>query len=158
MIPTCNVANGPRVDGIAPSCGEPAAFFYGSYHVCAEHASVGKYHDNPRHAPYEDLTPINPYVGMPCTIQIGSDRYAATVVFVSSKGTKIVVREDTAIRTDDNGMSESQTYRFEPNPAGQEHDFFRPRLPQEHPGLMVWGRQGKALVLGERSAYHDYSF
>lgn len=173
-IPTCDVVI-PSRDDLTPrapsrKCGEPAAFKYSYYcnvgtleHklVCIDCAMDMRYRlpGAPNERIFSDLTPLDPYVGMPCTIRIGSDRHPATVIFVSSKGSKIVVREDTAIRTDQNGMSESQVYRFEPNPAGQEHDFFRPRIGQDPSlGLMVWGKAGKGLVLGERSAYHDYSF
>ncbi len=88
---------------------------------------------------------------MPATICYFSDRHAATVVYVSKTSSKVVVREDTAIRTDDNGMSESQSYRYEPNPEGREHVFFR----NSRGG---YGGKGKRLVLGMKESYHDYSF
>jgi hypothetical protein len=37
----------------------------------------------------------------------------------------VEVREDRAIRTDSNGLSESQTYTYEPNPNGERHWFRR---------------------------------
>jgi len=65
-------------------------------------------------------------IGMPATVAIGSDRMAATVVgvkFVRTKRGEMVihsmtVREDSAIRIGGEGVSESQSYRFEPNPNG----------------------------------------
>lgn len=54
-------------------------------------------------------------------------------------------------RTDDNGMSECQSYRYEPDPAGAEHVFYR----NQRGGYQGHGTR---LALGTRSAYHDYSF
>jgi hypothetical protein len=65
-------------------------------------------------------------IGMAATVAIGSDRRAATVVAIgggtNEDGTRSVdridVREDAAIRIGGDGISESQSYRFEPNPNG----------------------------------------
>ncbi len=53
-----------------------------------------------------------PHVGQGATRFAGSDRYAYEVVEVLSPRA-ILVREMHAIRTDSNGRSEAQTYRFE---------------------------------------------
>jgi hypothetical protein len=92
----------------------------------------------------------SPLVGMGCTLLFWTDRHAGTVIAVSPSGHKVTVREDKAIRTDSNGMSESQNYRFEPDPDGRVHTLYR----------QGDGRYGKSprLVLGVRGAYHDYSF
>ena len=61
-----------------------------------------------------DIGLVEPKVGMGATILCWSDRHAATIVKVT-KAT-IHVRRDKAIRTDKNGMSEIQTYTYEPDP------------------------------------------
>lgn len=163
MIPTCTVAVGPRdASGVAASCGEPAAFEYGSYPVCYECASEGKYHDRygkgpgylgyPRAVkPFEDLDPIFPYAGMPATVRIGSDRYAGTVAQVSRSGYKLVVQLDKATRTDTNGMSDSQVYTYERDPKGLRHTFYRNLHGYSNP-------MRETLWLGTRESFHDYSF
>lgn len=70
-----------------------------------------------------------PEVGMGATIRGYTDRIAATVVQVEKNKaglvTKVVVQEDKAYRLDNNGMSEVQDYRYEPNPMGAQHVFTR---------------------------------
>jgi hypothetical protein len=91
-----------------------------------------------------------PSVGMGCTLCFYTDRHAGTIIAVSPSGHMVTVREDKAVRTDSNGMSEDQDYRFEPDPNGAVHKLYR----------QGDGRYGKSprLVLGVRGAYHDYSF
>ncbi len=62
-----------------------------------------------------------PTVGMGATIHVGSDSYPATVIQVTRNGKRLVIQEDIAIRIDNNGMSESQEYTYEPNPHGDIH-------------------------------------
>lgn len=60
----------------------------------------------------------------PPRIQVGdgltalhwSDREAYTVVAVSESRNTVKVQPDKAIRTDDRGRSQHQTYRYEPQP------------------------------------------
>jgi hypothetical protein len=94
---------------------------------------------------------MNPTVGMAATICYYSDRAAATVVYVSETGYKVIVKEDHAVRVDNNGMSEIQKYEYTPNPLGREHVFYR----NQHGD---YAQRGKSLHLGDRRAYHDYSF
>lgn len=111
---------------------------------------------------------LTPTVGMGATILMFTDRHAGTIVQASDW--IVIVRKDKAIRTDQNGMSDSQSYRYEPNPEGQEWTFKRSlegwreaRLnpaskataPQRRYRLQKGGAQ---LLVGERAAYHDYSF
>ena len=49
-----------------------------------------------------------------------------------------------------NGMSESQNYRYEPNTNGRTWTF---RLTAKG-----WRSKGAAVLIGYRRAYHDYSF
>ena len=62
-----------------------------------------------------------PTIGMGATISVGSDRYPATVIQVTQNGKRVVIQEDDATRTDNNGLSESQTYTFQTNPNGTIH-------------------------------------
>lgn len=102
-----------------------------------------------------------PKVGDGATVLYYSDRHAGTIESVETnrKGVVIaaVVREDKATRTDTNGMSECQTYKFEPNPEGRTWTFTKRRTGQ-------WvqkgdaARNGLCCQFGHRNAYHDYSF
>jgi hypothetical protein len=89
-----------------------------------------------------------PVVGMGATILAWTDRYAGTVVAVTPKS--FTVREDTATRTDANGMSEVQSYDYTPNPNGRTWTF---RMTKRG-----WSAKGTGVALGFRRAYHDYSF
>lgn len=99
-----------------------------------------------------------PEVGMGATVLHWTDRSACTVEYVSPDKRELWVRYDTAIRTDSHGMSDSQSYRYEPNPQGILRAFF---LTAEgwREGRTRRGRgKGGALLLGVRQHYHDYSF
>lgn len=97
----------------------------------------------------------DPEVGDPATLIEWSDRHAATVTAVTRFKTgqragqvrSISVRPDNARRIDNNGMSESQTYEFTPDPSRLEQTF-RVNKHGRTPGLAV----------GFRSEYYDYSF
>lgn len=94
-----------------------------------------------------------PTVGMGATIHVGSDSYPATVIQVTRNGKRVVIQEDTATRIDSNGMSESQDYKYEPNPQGEIHIVT----------LRKDGRYretgGKTPVsIGFRRKYYDFSF
>jgi len=97
-----------------------------------------------------------PVVGMGGTRTVGSDRYPFTVVRVISP-TRCIIQEDTASRTDRNGLSESQEYTYAPNPAAPEVEISLRKNGR-------WYRKGddiswgSAYALGMRRAYHDPSF
>lgn len=101
----------------------------------------------------EHTTNPKPEVGMGATIFHYSDRSAATVVKVSASGKTVWLTADTATRTDNNGMSESQSYTFTPNPDGVS---FKASLRKN--GTWKLANNGAGVALGRRSAYHDYSF
>ena len=94
-----------------------------------------------------------PQVGDGATLIYYTDRAAATVIAVSPTGSKVTVQEDRAIRTDKNGMSDQQTYRYERDPAGRVHVFHRN-------GRGGYGGRGRGvrLSIGARNSYHDYTF
>lgn len=103
----------------------------------------------------EGVAVLTPVVGMGGTILMFSDRVAVTVVEVAPK--RIVVQEDEAIRTDTNGMSDSQQYRYEPNPKGSKTAFsLRKNGAWIEEGKPM--RSGTHILLGERDHYYDYGF
>jgi len=92
-------------------------------------------------------------IGMGATIQIGSDAYPATVIQVTNNGKRVVVQEDTATRVDNNGMSESQQYTYEPNLQGTIHIA---TLRKDGRWRLTGGKT--PISLGFRRKYYDYSF
>lgn len=93
-------------------------------------------------------------VGDGCTVLMWSDRHAATVVEVVSP-TKIRIQADISTRTDENGMSESQTYEFTPNP----HATVVTYTLRKNGRWVVEGqpmRGGQSIGRG-RSTYYDFS-
>lgn len=91
---------------------------------------------------------LEPVVGMGATVCCWTDRHAGTIVKVTP--CQIHLQYDTATRTDDNGMSESQSYDYEPNPNAPVVVFRKTK--------QGWKSQGKGLLIGFRQHYHDYSF
>lgn len=102
-------------------------------------------------------SPIVPTVGMGATVCYYSDRHAGTIITVSKSGKRVTVQEDTATRTDKNGMSDAQAYSYEPNPNGSVTTFSKRKN-----GCWVrvgeGSRSGTGLVLGTRDEHYDYSF
>lgn len=98
----------------------------------------------------------DPQVGAGATILLFSDRQGATIVSVKGKKT-VTVKRDKAIRMDQNGMSESQDYRFEYNPQAEDQVF---TLRQN--GAWVQKGQpmnsGVRLAIGYRDEYYDFTF
>ncbi len=92
-----------------------------------------------------------PEVGMGVTFLYYTDRSAGTITKVSPSGKTIQVKADKATRIDNNGMSESQDYTYEPDPEAQE---VTARLTKS--GWKT--KSGTRLAIGYRRAYHDYSF
>lgn len=101
-----------------------------------------------------------PEVGDGVTFVYWSDRKAGTVVEVERFKTgqragqvkAVLVTDDKAIRTDSNGMSDAQSYRFETVWDG-------PRVRATIRKDGKWRTEGGTRVLiGERDAYYDYSF
>lgn len=112
-----------------------------------------------------------PEVGMGVTILHWTDRSAGTITEVRKAGkakprTLLVITSDFATRTDDNGMSESQEYEYTRNPNGVSYTF----RETESGGWeeVRWSAKanrwvkceggGHGLRVGERRAYHDFSF
>lgn len=117
--------------------------------------------------PREDCPPA---VGEGATIYHYTDVSAGTVSEVRTvRGrTEVIVREDKAIRTDDNGMSDQQSYRFEPDPEGMIYVVrFRKETKKTRAGWYEYHKDGRLgtserfgwrVEFGGRMKYHDYSF
>lgn len=90
-----------------------------------------------------------PQVGMGATICGWSDRHAATIVKVTE--CQIYVQRDRVIRTDSNGMSESQHYDYAADPLAPVEIFRRTKRGWRNKG-------GRSLSIGHRSEFYDYSF
>jgi YD repeat-containing protein len=101
----------------------------------------------------EAIDAAKPEIGTGATIVSWTDRHAGTVIEVSATGHKIVVQEDTAIRTDSNGMSDAQAYRFERDTAGRLIEATR----RKDGSYRVKGGTQRVLI-GTRSRYHDFGF
>lgn len=99
----------------------------------------------------EDSLSPAPTVGMGATIYLWSDRYPATVTKVSTSGKTVTLTEDHAERTDKNGLSESQTYEFSPNPSGRVWTARKTKRG-------TWRAGGNGVTFGSRAAYRDPSF
>lgn len=93
---------------------------------------------------------VMPEVGMGATHLMYTDRHPYTIIKVCTPR-KIMVQADKAIRTDNNGMSDSQSYDFEPNPEGTVKTLRLTKKGWTTP-------HGEKFSIGHRSAYHDYSF
>lgn len=89
-----------------------------------------------------------PEVGMGATVLLWTDRHAGTITKVTPKSFTLV--EDLSIRIDNHGMSDSQAYRYAPNPNGRTWVF---RLTKKG-----WRSKGAGVLIGERSEYFDFSF
>lgn len=94
-----------------------------------------------------------PQVGDGATIISWTDRHPATVIEVSKTAHKITVQDDTATRTDTNGMSDAQSYEFSRNPNGKLTEATR----RKDGSYRVKGSSQRVLI-GHRMRYHDFSF
>ncbi|WP_281512149.1 hypothetical protein [Mammaliicoccus vitulinus] len=114
----------------------------------------------------EDYEPIiveeDLEVGDGVTINYYSDEHAATIVAIDPKGKWIDVQRDKVIRTDTNGMSDSQSYKFERDPQGHITRFYKTRRKDitwfTDTGRSTFNTYGTYLSLKIRREYFDYSF
>lgn len=107
----------------------------------------------------------DPEVGMGATLLSATDRHAATVTEWDPKTGILAVQRDHAIRTDGNGMSDMQEYRFERNPSGPVEHFRRGKdgrwTPVRwNPATRRWNKTGGTggILVGQRLEYYDFSF
>ena len=107
---------------------------------------------------YKSLKPI---VGMGVTQLLYSDRRAFTVIRIVDDKT-IFVQEDTAVRMDNNGMSDSQRYSYNPNPNGHIYELRMCVDGHWRNAPFMFQNEfmsaGAVFMVGHRDAYHDYSY
>lgn len=104
----------------------------------------------------QDSKHATPEVGMGVTMLSWTDRHPATIIEVSKSGKKITIQEDSWTRTDNNGMSDAQSYTFERDPNGYTAEY---SLRKNGRWVAVGSPQnGSSLLVGHRSKYYDYSF
>lgn len=94
-------------------------------------------------------------VGDGATVCHWSDRWACTVIYVNANGTRITVQRDKATRTDDNGMSDAQSYEFSPDPDGTIRKF---SLRKTGKFVQVGESPNGTRLVPGRHEYYDYSF
>ena len=94
-----------------------------------------------------------PKVGDGATLVVGSDRYPATVIRTTPKGT-VWIQEDDAVCLSGNAYnSESQDWACTPNPGGAIR---RCSPSKKYPGR--WTASGTPVYMGSRRRYNDPSF
>lgn len=94
-----------------------------------------------------------PSIGMGATVNHWTDRSAVTLIQITHNGKRLVLQEDKATRTDNNGMSESQQYEFERDPNGA---IYHATLRKD--GTFRVTGSTRIVHLGNRYKYHDFSF
>lgn len=97
-----------------------------------------------------------PQVGMGATELLFSDRHPYTIIKVNSPK-KITLQQDRAVRIDQNGLSEIQEYRYEPDTQGPT----RVATLRKNGRWITQGesiKNGAAFALGYREEYYDFSF
>lgn len=92
-------------------------------------------------------------VGMGITIYSWSDRSAGTIQSISKSGKSFTFRYDKAVRTDKNGMSDCQQYKYEPIENGTLFTAFKTKN-----GSWKIKKDGRVVGIGYRDFYHDWSF
>jgi hypothetical protein len=104
-----------------------------------------------------EVVTMVPTVGDGATMLGWSDRHPYTVIEVSPNGRTVVVQEDFAVRTDNYGMSDCQSYEYSRNPDGRTSTVTlrkNGRWVVKGQGL----KNGTGFAMGSRRKYYDYSF
>lgn len=108
-----------------------------------------------------------PKPGMGATLLGWTDRHAATITGVTLNAgqiKRIEVQRDIATRTDKNGLSESQEYRFERDTSAPPYFFRRNRQGRWEQIIFNtetqrWNKcSSYGLLIGQRDHYRDPSF
>jgi len=97
-------------------------------------------------------------IGTGCTFRVWTDSHACTVIAVSPNGRLVTVQEDTATRTDRNGISEAQDYTYERDLNGQTHQFSLRATGAWKLVGQAARSPGGTLSFGHRRSYRDPSF
>lgn len=98
------------------------------------------------------------------TLLSWSDRHAATVVDIFTKGKfeYVTVQEDIATRTDNLGMSDAQSYEYTRDENGSKQTFritdkgFIKAYVDSETGR--YKKTNGGLMIGHRDHHYDYSF
>lgn len=101
-----------------------------------------------------------PEIGMGATELLWTDRHAGTIVDViaNKKGNvvSVVFQRDLAFKSDKNGLSDSQTYKYFPDPDGPKTTYTWSK------GAQKFTQNGKkksfALAIDIRDEHYDYTF
>lgn len=104
-----------------------------------------------------------PKVGEGATILHWTDRSAYFVNSVSEDGKSVVIERTNPVRIDNNGMSESQQYKFErdsdakPETIRFRYGKWRYEYVDDETGKKTYGSPVK-IIFGVMREYYDYSF
>lgn len=128
----CECVMNPR----ACSCPRPASYVFGS--------KDGHHHSTV------------PRPGMGATQGVGSDRYPYTIVSVAPNGRTLWARRCEFVRTDKNGMSESQSYDYFDDGVSPGKEYTLRKNGRWVSKGQPMSSQG--LWPGHRAAYMDPSF
>lgn len=102
-----------------------------------------------------------PKIGMGATIHYHSDRHPVTIMKVSPSLRTVWVSEDDWVRVDNNGISESQSYEYNPSPNQWDPAtwlVFTLRKNERYVRKGVEQNTGSFLSIGIRDKYWDPSF
>ena len=108
-----------------------------------------------------------PKVGLGATVLAYTDRYAGTIIKVWTKGKSkyITIQRDASHRTDNNNMSDCQSYDYKPDANGVTWTFKsldgKPSYEVKYNDITnKWNRYegGLRLLIGHRNEYYDYTF
>jgi hypothetical protein len=94
--------------------------------------------------------------GMGATMLMYTDRKPFTIIEVVNQK-EIRLQADNYVRTDNNGMSDSQNYEYSPNPLGTIYTATK----RKNGHWVTKGhttKSGTYWGIGHRSAYYDFSF
>ena len=100
--------------------------------------------------------PTPPVVGKGATELMWTDREAYFVNWVSEDGKTCHIEYASATRTDDNGMSEVQHYKYEPSGHIIELRYLWGAWRYKVERLNKWHKMN--IVFGYMNKYHDFSF
>lgn len=103
---------------------------------------------------YESKLP-EPVVGMGCTVQLGTDRHAYTIIKKSASNKTIWIQRDKPIRLDENFQQGPQIYAYERDLNGK---ILRCSLRKNLPGYWTSGKVSFQVSLGIRDEFFDYTF
>lgn len=113
-------------------------------------------------------TTLKPTVGMGCTVSVGSDSNAATIIAVfelKKGGYGVKVQYDHATPAEGHDYYGVQKYTYKPNPKGRTQMFrqdgseWRESEFSKKTDRLVWCKQSSyRLSVGERRSHSDPSF